>query len=51
MPARMSSENPLSKNCFRKLPLIYHPKGLNKAPYNSEITEDYIFFFDDKDLE
>ena len=41
-PARTSSEIPQSKSCFRTLPLIYHPKGQNEAPYNSEMPENDI---------
>ena len=43
MPAGTSSEIPESKSSFCTLPLIYHPKGQNKAPYNSEMLENDIF--------
>ena len=42
-PAETSSEIPESKSSFCTLPLIYHPKGQNKAPYNSEMLENDIF--------
>ena len=38
-PAKTSSDIPQSKYCFRKLPLIYHPKDQNQAFYNSEMPE------------
>ena len=41
-PARTSSGIPQSRSCFRTLPLMYHPEGQNKAPYNSEIPENDI---------
>ena len=46
-PARMSSEIPQSKSCFRMLPLIYHPEGQNKA---SEMPENDILTLKTKSI-